>query len=119
MHARVHNFIWKEHVTWQSIQVQLPKTESFHFIIVYIYVSKKGETLFKYETAPSIILIHKFPLWNIVYKISACDVKQYWLRYNMELFKMSKVHSYGYSITILSVVFNILFYTDPYKFHRK
>ena len=36
----------------------------------------------------------------------------------MELFKMSKVHSYGYSITILSVVFNILFYTDSYKFHR-
>jgi len=37
----------------------------------------------------------------------------------MELFKMSKVRSYGYSITTLSAVFNILFYTDPYKFHRK
>jgi len=80
---------------------------------------KGGESLFKYETTPSIVLIHKFPLWNAVHKISACDVKQYWLRYNMELFKMSKVHSYGYSIMILSVVFNILFYTDPYKFHRK
>lgn len=87
-------------------------------LCTYMY-QKGGESLFKYETTPSIVLIHKFPLWNAVHKISACDVKQYWLRYNMELFKMSKVHSYGYSIMILSVVFNILFYTDPYKFHRK
>jgi hypothetical protein len=87
-------------------------------LCTYMY-SKKDESLFKYKTVPSIVLIHKFPVWNAVYKISACDVKDYWLRYKMELFKMSKVHSYGESITILRVVFNILFYTDPYKYHRK